>query len=431
MYKLSPSTWIKKYFKLNSFFIVALTALLFTFSSCNKGHNHDYGTVIYVANNDYHDNANAILAYRHAGSNKPEMIPGSPFYTHGAGVGNPTQKLGPDDTETPVIIYKNKYLLAVNGGSNTIAVFKIDIDGSLSEVTGSPFPSGGSTPSSLATSGDYLFVVNKSDDPLHPSNASPNYTTFAINNNGKLTPVAGSTFETTQGASPTQVLADNDNKYVFGCDFLSFMQDPPKGTLRSFSINNAGVLNPVAGAPYTIPGMGGALGLWQHPKADVLYVGFPLQGKLGIYNINDATGALSFQSTVDGGLATCWIRVTKDGQYLYTLNSGENTISIFNSSNPLSLVSLGKITLKKSGPLYAGPVPGSMFTTSEDFHLAFSHDEKYLYVVSQHTNKDFSIGSYNYLHTLTVAGDGTLLEQNDPVQLPVTADIRPQGCAVY
>ena len=75
-------------------------------------------------------------------------------------------------------------------------------------------------------------------------------------------------------------------------------------------------------------------------------------------------------------------------------------------------------------------MPGTMFTTSEDFHLAFSPDEKFLYVVSQHTNKDFSIGSYNFIHSLSVSVDGTLSEPVEPTKLPVSADIRPQGVAV-
>ena len=77
--------------------------------------------------------------------------------------------------------------------------------------------------------------------------------------------------------------------------------------------------------------------LWQHPQANVLYVGFPVQGKLGIYSIDDASGSLTYQSSVNGGAASCWIRVTKDGKYLYLLNSAENTISVYNSSSPYLL----------------------------------------------------------------------------------------------
>ncbi len=62
--------------------------------------------------------------------------------------------LGPDDTDDPIVISDDgQYLLAVNGGSNTIAVFNISPNGSLQEVAGSPFPSGGQTPCSIAING--------------------------------------------------------------------------------------------------------------------------------------------------------------------------------------------------------------------------------------------------------------------------------------
>jgi 6-phosphogluconolactonase (cycloisomerase 2 family) len=431
MQTISLSSRIQKTFLKKPALIISITALLFLASSCHKIFDAVINETIYVGSNDYHDNQNAIFAYKANEKGVLEQIPGSPFYTHGSGVSNPTQKLGPDDVETPVIIYKNKYLLAVNGGSNTIAVFEININGTLHPVAGSPFPSGGATPSSLATSGNYLYVVNKSDDPLHPSKLNPNYTTFTIANDGTLKPVDNSTYETVAGSSPSQVYISNDEKFAFGEDFLSFMLTPAKGTLRSFKRNDNGSLGAVAGTPYSIPVKGGALGLWQHPKANVLYVGFPVTAQLGIYNIDASSGALTYQSSVSGGLASCWIRVTSDGKYLYLLNSAENTISVYNSSNPTSLVFINKFALKKPGPLYPSATPGVNFTTSEDFHLAFSKDEKLLYVVSQQTNVDISVGNYNFLHTLYVGNDGNLSEPLEPVQLPVSADIRPQGVAVY
>ena len=418
-----------------TFFYASLIILLtITVTSCQHNHDHDFNRneVVYVETNDYHANQNAILAYTHKADGTLEQIPGSPFSTNGSGLSNTGQILGPNDKETPEIIYNDKFLLAVNGGSNTIAVFNINSDGSLQQVPGSPFPSGGQTPVSLATSGNYLYVVNKSQDPIHEITAAPNYTTFTIGSDGTLTAVAGSKFETAPGVSPSQALVSTDHKFIFGTDFLGFMASPALGTLRSFARNNDGTFAPVANTPYSLPaGDGGALGLWQHPHADVLYVGFPVAGKVGVYSINSANGQLTYHSDLAGGAATCWIRVSKDGKYMYTLNSAENTISVFNTTVALSPVFVQKFTLKNSGPLYPGPMPGVMFTTSEDFHLSFSKSEKFLYVVSQHTNVDFTIGNFNYLHTLTVNQDGTLTEPGEPNQLPVGADVRPEGVAVY
>jgi hypothetical protein len=121
--------------------VIALAAI-----SCNKNnHNNTIREdVIYIENNDYHDYQNAIIAYRNTCNGSLVMLPGSPFSTGGAGIANPKQVLGPDDSDTQLKLSSDgKFLLAVNPGSNTIAVFRIQSDGGLIPVSGSPFNSGG------------------------------------------------------------------------------------------------------------------------------------------------------------------------------------------------------------------------------------------------------------------------------------------------
>ena len=418
-----------------SFIKAVLFASPLLLASCQKVVGHLPGNkidadVVYLETNDFSNNNNALLAYVNTGDGNLTPLPGSPFLTNGEGVGNLAQMLGPEDSDSQLKITSDgKFLLAINPGTNTIAVFEIGADGLLTPVPGSPFPSGGQTPSSIDIKGKYVFVVNKSTDFSHTITEAPNYTTFTIDNNGKLSPVAGSTFTTTVGSSPAQALVSNDGKFLFGADFLGFTLMPPVGTLRSFSIHK-GLVSPVAGTPYALPaGDGGALGLWQNPNCNTLYVGFPVAAKVGVYNINGSTGALTFQTVVDAGAAACWIRTNKKGDRLYVLNSAENTVGVYNTSIPSSPVWLGKLALKYPGPLYAAG-NGAMFTTSQDFSLNFSPNGKYLYVVSQFTNPDFTVGNFNYLHALSVDEDGMLSEQIEPAQLPVPATLRPQGVAV-
>ena len=399
-------------------------------SSCKKnggGSNSNAdGDIIYLETNDY--NGNAILAYYHENDSTLVPLPGSPFSTGGNGIANPTQGLGPDDDDNQVRITSDKrFLMAVNAGSNTIAVFKILSNGLLKSVEGSPFPSGGSNPVSIGESGKYFFIVNKGITSVGSKTAIvPNYTTVTMDNDGRLYNVPNSTFETTPGTSPSQALVSNDGHFLFGADFLGFMDTPAVGTLRSFVINGNGTFAPVAGTPLTIPQAGGALGLWQHPASDVLYVGFPVAGMIGIYNIKN-TGALSFSNSVMSGPAVCWLRTNANGSNLYALNSGENTVSVFNSSVPTSLSSQQKLSLKNAGPLYSA----MNFTTSEDFSLSFSPSGKNLYVISQYTNPNLNLGNYNLLHVLKVNNDGTLTEPANPLALPVSSSVRPQGVVSY
>lgn len=394
-----------------------------SFAACHKGPGNpdlDGGKVVYVISNDYHDNANAVLAYRKKMDGSLVPLPGSPFLTHGAGLANPKQVLGPDDTDDPLVVSDDgQFLFAVNGGSNTIAVFRINPDGTLVTVPGSPFPSGGQTPCSIAINGRFIYVANKALDPLHTITQPPNYTAFEVGPDGGLSVVPVGTVEVPEGSSPSQVLLSNDRRFLFGTDFLAFMlpAEEPIGTLLSFDLKGGQGLSLAPGAPYVVPkGDGGALGLATNPRSDrTLYVGFPVAGAFGVYAIDPSTGALSFVRQVAGGPATCWIRTNSAGNRLYTLNSGENAVGVYNTDQPDVPTFINKLVLKDA-------------QHSGDFSLGFSPDGGTLYVVSQNVDTVFSANN-NWLHVLTVAPDGTLSEPGDPLQLPVPNDVRPQGVA--
>jgi 6-phosphogluconolactonase (cycloisomerase 2 family) len=382
------------------------------------------GKIVYVLSNDYHENANAVLAYRHKADGSIVPLPGSPFLTSGAGVGNPGEGLGPDDTDDPLVVSPDgQYLFAVNGGSNTVAVFAIDRDGSLSPVAGSPFASGGQTPCSIAVNGRFVYVANKSLDPLHTITELPNYVSFTIDGRGRLEQVPGSKVEVPAGSSPSQVLVSNDHRFLFATDFLGFTlggeDEQAAGTLVSFGLSGFGGLNWAPDAPYTLPAAdGGALGLATNPSYPFLYVGFPVASAVGVYKIDESTGGLSLQHTVSAGAAACWLRTDADGRHLYVLNSGENSVGVYSLSSPGSPAFISKLVLKDGGsPLSSG-----------DFALNFSPDGATLYVVSQDINTG-TAGNFNFLHALKVAADGGLTEPGDPLQLPVGPDVRPLGVA--
>ncbi|HUB60781.1 MAG TPA: beta-propeller fold lactonase family protein [Puia sp.] len=400
---------------------VAACAILF---SCNKQSGgpviDDGGKIVYVMSNDYHDNANAVLVYRRKPDGTLAPLPGSPFLTHGAGLANPKQVLGPDDTDDPLVISDDgRFLFAVNGGSNTVAVFSINPDGSLVPVPGSPFPSGGQTPCSVAINGQFVYVANKAFDPLHVITQQPNYVTFEVDDAGRLLPVPNGTIEVPAGSSPSQVLLSNDRRFLFATDFLAFMlpTEEPTGTLLSFQVQGDKGLSPAPGSPYVVPqGDGGALGLATNPRSDrTLYVGFPVAGAFGVYDINPSTGVLSFVTQVAGGPATCWIRTNSTGDRLYTLNSGENSVGVYNTDQAQAPGFINKLTLKNAA-------------NNGDFALGFSPDGGTLYVVCQNVDTTFTANN-NWLHVLKVAADGTLSEPGEPLQLPVPNDVRPEGVA--
>jgi 6-phosphogluconolactonase (cycloisomerase 2 family) len=304
----------------------------------------------------------------------------------------------------------------VNGGSDSIAVFRVHDDGSLSPVDGSPFPSGGSNPVSVGLAGDILCVVNKDQDPDHPGAVLPNYTTFRVTPRGRLIPIPNSTVFVEAGGSPSQALTVPEHQLVFGADFMG-------GLLRSFKILDNGRLDAREAQmlpPALFEGTGDPpfpLGLRTHPKHQLLYVGYVTINKMGVYHYSKDGGLRFLRAVPNSGMAICWILANADGSRLYTTNTADNSVSVYDAfTNPAEPVEIQKVTLQGMG---------------NSFQLALDSTGQFLHVVTQRAALSLP-ASANALHVLRVAGDGRLTEApSSPTVLPVANLVRPQGVAAF
>lgn len=403
--------------------------------------------LVYVVSNDPVDNGNAVLAYRRNQNGQLKPIPGSPFKMGGKGYATDEKKFGlphfgPFDLDQNIITdKKNSRLFATNGGSDTIAVFDIKANGKLIPVKGSPFPSGGKNPVSLALVGNKLYVVNKNEDPSRDmSKTKPNYTGFTVDDNGKLTPIPGSAIELpTANRSPTQVLAVRD-KFLFDGDFGRFplesrvkmwgdeIKSDSPSMIRAFKINPDGTLKQHPPLPAPLGAFDRGLdvdndgtpdplmfGLQAHPTEPLIYVSMVSSAKLAVFKYNDE-GVLSFVRLVpNNGKLICWVKVNKDGTRAYTTNNGDNTVSVYDLSDPTFPVEIQTLKLKGDGHPY---------------QLDLDSSESHLYIVKHRTFPETPIGKGNELNALKVLPDGKLEEINSsPLKLPVRDDLlaRPQG----
>jgi hypothetical protein len=402
--------------------------------SCNKlPFNDQFTEVIYVQTNNYMKSMNAIIAYRNNGDGKLMPVLGGPFYTGGSGITNYDLGAGPNESDGEIRISNDKqYLLTVNSGSNTVAVFRINLDGTLSPVAGSPFPSGGATPVSIDMWQQYVIVLNKGSNPLDPIIQKPNYTIFRLEGNGALSPVPGGTYELPAGVSPAQVMVSKTHPFVFGSNFLAYDVTPNYLRTNTFTIANSGILTPVPDTPDILSWEKGAFGICQNRKYDVLYISYAYSSRLGVYDINPGTGKLNYLGDMLARPGCSRLCINNANTWLYTANTIVNSITPVNISNPRVPQPNFYISLKNPGPIF-NQTPGSPYsgnTSSECVSLAPSSDDKYVYVVSQHANRDLSIGNYNFLHVLTTGGANALAEPDEPIQLPVPNNIRPRGLAV-
>lgn len=374
--------------------------------------------VLYVSTNDPATGRNAVLAYRRAVDGSLTPLAGSPYLMGGTGVSNPAQLDGPDDDDQNVIVSPDhRFLYAVNSGSDTIAAFRINSDGSLRSVSGSPFASGGIEPVSLGLSGGRLYVVNKNQDPGQTQTADgANYAVFNVNSDGSLTFVPGSKVPAPKDASSSQALISRDGKFLF---------DAQEGTavLTAFKIGADGLLTGVPGSPLALPPVNGTpsapLGLATHPTQNLLYVGFVNVGRLGVYSIDPTTGALTFVTHVaNSGNEVCWLTITKNGQSLYTDNMASNSISHYDLTDPRNPVEVQHLVMKDAA-------------SGGAFELSLDPTEKLLYVVQQRTTLNAADTKGNAIHVLQIGAGGSLTEAPySPIALPVPSNAHPQGIVV-
>jgi 6-phosphogluconolactonase (cycloisomerase 2 family) len=384
---------------------------------------------VYIGSNNPEAGQNSILAYRQEADGSLTPLAGSPFLTGGTGTANAEQKLGPDDVDKGVIVNGDHTLLfAVNSGSNTIAVFRIGADGALTPVAGSPFASGGTQPVSLALSGKFLFVANKNQDPEQgQSDAAPNITAFKVKKNGKLKAVHMSTVERAAGSSPAQVLTSPSGDLLFSVDFGVdvFNPDPFNhlaSAVHAAEIRKNGRLEEATVTPAAVPANPPiALGLLAHPTESILYVGFPAAGQVGIYTY-DAAGNLTFvRSAADSGALVCWFAVDAGAHYLYASNNGDNSVSVFDISDPTTPVEIQRLELAVN-----------LETPSAPVELALDPSGHFLYVVGQRHSLDASETGGNVVHVLEVAADGTVAEASfSPIALPIPVAAHPHGIVVF
>jgi 6-phosphogluconolactonase len=310
---------------------LALAAAVFSVAA--GGASASSGVVGHVYVNDNTAGTNTIAAFdRHADGTLTPLA-GSPFATGGAGTGSAIGSQGALQQTSD-----GRYLLAVDAGSNEISVLRVEHDGGLRPVEGSPVSSGGVKPLSIAVHDDLVYVANAGA-------GGSNYTGFTINPGGHLRPLADATFSLPDAASPGDVLFNGDGTKLVGTRVGTSQID-------SFSVSSTGLLIAAAGSPFAAQSLG--------PFGSEFRPTNPAQ--LFVSNAHAGAGAgtvSAFTDAADGTLtsigsspvpdlqtAPCWVEISHDGNYLFAVNTANNSISRYAIAADGSLSLLGSTAIK-------------------------------------------------------------------------------------
>ncbi len=344
---------------------------------------------VYTITNALQENSVAVFQQKEDGSLMP--VPGSPFPTGGKGLA------GGDIDEQGAIRIHGNLVLAVNPGSDSVAVLRKGSDGRLMPVAGSPFPSGGSAPLSLTVHGDLVYVANQAPPFARPAGA-PNLMGFRLREDGKLTPVPNSKITFPEGHGPAQVEFSPDGKMVV---VTSGFQDEATSWVHSYLVRANGTLQEAAGSPVQPKGASGDVGFSWDPKGRQIYVSNFRGSAVAVFDVDQQTGSLKQRGDAYGDQeqAACWTAISADGRMLYVANFVSNSISTFAVQADGTLALLG--TAKRR----AGTNPDTK-------DLAISRDGKFLYAVGS-GKKEIAIFRISPDRRLTELPEG-----QSPVKLP-------------
>jgi 6-phosphogluconolactonase len=325
--------------------------------------------------------ANTIDGFaRHAdGSLTP--LAGSPFAAGGAGLGTGLASQGAIQATQD-----GRYLLAVDAGSNQISVLRVTAGG-VPVLVGQPVSSGGIKPVSVAVSRSGLVYVANS------GTGGSNYTGFRLSINGTLTPIPGSTYAVPDSSGLGDVFFNAFGNHLIGTRTGTSQID-------SFVVLASGRLLAAQGSPYTGQGLGQLGAEFSPANPSQLFVSNAHNGAL-LGTVSAYHDSLLGQLTsigdspyADGQTAPCWVEISHDGKYLFTVNTGSVTISSY-SINPD-----GSLTLIGSTPISGG---------GADIDARLSPDGNYLLVD----------GSGMHFVSVFAVNGGTLTElPSSPTPLP-------------
>lgn len=333
----------------------------------------------------------------------------------------------------------DRYVYVSNGfpaGSNNVSALRINSDGSLTPVSGSPFATGGTVTEGLSITPDaqHLYVAEFGTN---------NVVGFNVQSDGGLSAAPGSPY----GPAPTAlgVIPTPDGQHVF-------VWNHNNDTIGSWDVSSDGSLSQIPGSPTPIPGglhnpfagsvdpgglnvyvpnensdpsggistdkvtaydigSDGSIGAHQNiasgnpspsgsnpfgsgitPDGQFFYTSNPEDGPNGTldgYSVSGAGGFLTelpgFPKSVAPGNHPLNIAISPDAQHLYVATRISNTVNAYDIGSDGSLTS----------------IPGSPFATggTNGKALAFTPDGSRLYVSN---NGSDNISGFN------VASDGSL-----------------------
>ena len=340
-------------------------------------------TQTYAQSQDHHGNAGAVYVLTNSASNNHVAIfdrasdgtltAAGTVSTSGLGTG-----AGLGSQGALVLSEDNRWLFAVNAGSNDISVFSVR-DNGLTLVNKAP--SGGTTPISVTYNDNLLYVLN--------AGGTGNISGFRVGHNGVLSSIPNSTRPLSNGAAgPAQVQFSPNGRVLV-------VTEKANNKIDTYTVDHSGrATGPNAQASSGTTPFGFAFNKRGQLIVTEAFGGAPLGSAASSYTVTDG-GILHL---VSGSVAThqtaaCWAAISKDGRYAYTTNAGSGTVTGYRIAHNGSLSLLNPDGL--TGNTGAGSSP---------IDIAFSSNGRNLYVLTSGAHGIAAFATHADGSLTTIAG---------------------------
>ena len=207
---------------------------------------------------------------------------------------------------------------------------------------GQPVSSGGMKPLSIAISPFGLVYLANS------GTGGSNYTGFRLSPDGTLTPVPGSTYAVPDGSGLGDVFLNAFGDHLIGTRTGTSLID-------SFVVLPGGRLLAAHGSPFTGQALGQLGAEYSPASPSQLFMSNAHNGaNLGTVSAYH-DGLLGDLSSIgsspyaDGQTAPCWVEISHDGRYLFTVNTGSGNISSYSINIDGSLALIGSTPITGGG----------------------------------------------------------------------------------
>lgn len=309
---------------------------------------------------------NEVVAYARAADGSLTLR--ARYATGGRGSGGRVDPL--QSSKSLLLSNDGRLLFAVNAGSNEISVFRVrGTDLTLVERAAS----GGQYPNSLTLHRDVLYVLNNGGRVADRGNTGVgSITGFIVRRRGRLAPIPGSTRAVSgPDAGASQVAFTPDGRTLV-------VTERRTDRLLTYAVDRDGrageprVQASAGATPFAVAFAGRSTAVV--PEA---FGAAPNAAAVSSYELTRGAGAALRPVTPSlrtGHSAACWIAVTPDGRFAYTTNAGSSVVTGF------SVARNGALAL-----LNADGRTGLPGTGTTPLDVAVSRDGNFLYTLNTGT----------------------------------------------